>query len=199
MIPEIKFYPSPIYESKWWDFRKIKPAKIDDETFQLLVQQIKSRKSLFEEYLRDMTNILGITWKRKEIEVWMVSLNIGCFSRPLTLSFSKQNNQPRDVDHIIDDLTHELIHNALIEQPNYNNAIERLSKDFESEPFRMHVHVLVHAVHAIIYKTKRGTQRMEWDISNSQNYPPYQRAWEVVQKEGAENILGKYLGVKLRE
>ena len=85
-IPEIKFYTSPVYEGKWWDFRLTKPPKINEEQFLQSVNKIRARKQLFQEYLRDITRILGIEWSRKEIEVWMVSLSIGVFSRPLTLS-----------------------------------------------------------------------------------------------------------------
>ncbi len=195
-IPEIKFYTSPVYEGKWWDFRLTKPPKINEEQFLQSVNKIRARKQLFQEYLRDITRILGIEWSRKEIEVWMVSLSIGVFSRPLTLSLCWERGKVRDIDHLIDDLTHELIHNALIEHPRYSEALKLLEKDYAPEPFRTYVHILVHAVHVLIYKTKRGEHRMEWDIQKAQSNQPYARAWEIVQKEGPEKILEKYLGSK---
>ncbi len=196
-VPDIKFYQSRIYETVWWDFRTTKPPKIEREIFEQRLEEIRSRKGLFQEYLNEMTNILGIEWKRKEIEVWLVSLNVGCFSRPLTISLSLNNSKPKDIDHIIDTLTHELIHNALIEHPHYRDALKLLEKDYSPELPIMYIHILVHAVHSIVYKNKRGTHRMEWDIERVKRNPPYRKAWKVVQKEGAENILHKYLGVQV--
>lgn len=196
IVPEIKFYTSPVYERVWWNFRLTKPPKIDPETFDRMVSEIRSRKNLFHEYLKDMTHLLGIEWHRKEIEVTMVSLNIGCFSRPLTISLSNRNSHPRDTEDSVDDLTHELIHNALVEHPQYKDALEKLAKDFPKEPFLMHVHVLVHAVHALIYEQKRGTHRMNRDIEQCQKNEPYKKAWKVVQEKGSSAILKKYMGVK---
>lgn len=198
-IPEIKYYTSPVYENKWWNFRLTKPPRIEPKEFDFLVAQIRTRKNLFEQHLREMTHILGITWKRKEIETTMLPLAIGSFSRPLTISLSKQNGRPMDVEDAADILTHELIHNALLEHPLYRDVVEKLAKDYSQDPFLMHVHILVHAVHAIIYESSRGTHRKERDIQRCQKNPPYKKAWEIVEKEGSKKILKKYLKIKEEE
>ncbi len=194
-IPEIKYYTSPVYEGKWWDFRLTKPPRIEPREFNQLVEQIRARKNLFTQHLREMTRILGISWERKEIEVTMLPLAIGSFSRPLTLSLSKRNGKPFDIEDAADILTHELIHNALLEHSLYRDATEKLAKDYPQEPFLMQVHILVHSVHAIIYETSRGTNRKERDIQRCQKNPPYKKAWEIVEKEGSQKILKKYLRI----
>lgn len=194
-VPELKIYTSRIYENAWWNYKTTKPAKLDNDVFFQRVEGVRARKRLFHEYLSDMTRILGITWKRKEIEAWLVGISIRTFSTPLTIALVTRNGKPLDVEDVVDALTHELIHNALAERDDYGEALKKLEKEYPEETFTMRVHILVHAVHAVIYTQKRGTDRLARDIESCKNSPDYVKAWEAVQHEGAENILKKYLGV----
>ncbi|MDZ4255984.1 MAG: hypothetical protein U1C71_00075 [archaeon] len=192
-IPNIHFQRSWVYEQKWWEFRLTKPPRISEEAANQLFKQIKERKPLFEHLLGEITRTLQITWKRKEIEVTMIALFIGSFSKPLTISLSDAHGHPNDIEDLIDIIIHELIHNALNEHPQINAALTKIRTDYPDEPFLTHIHILVHALHMTLYEQHRGMDRAQRDIDKSALHPSYAKAWQIVTKEGAENILNKYL------
>ncbi len=194
MTPELKFYTSTFYEGQLTKQTTNKSNKLSREEFVELVTQIKQRKNQLQHYLNEITQMLQVTWERKEIEVWLVNRYNVSFSHPLTIAVMNPS-RVRDMEEIIDVIIHELIHVALPLHPQYAHALEELKKDYPTATKTTQIHIIVHAILAIYFQKLRGNHRMSMDIQYLENYPEYKQAWDIVLEKGPEKILEKYLGI----
>ena len=64
-------------------------------------------------------------------------------------------------------------------------------KKYKKEPFITRNHILLHSVHAILLERLFGEKRLKKEIKRPIN-KDYKRSWEIVQKEGYQNILNEF-------
>ena len=86
-----------------------------------------------------------------------------------------------------------MIHCFLIQQSERLKRAYREASDTYSEESVVTVnHILVHAMLKYLWLRAGMAERVQADISASQDYPDYKKAWAIVERDGEENILDRF-------
>ncbi|MFH0714712.1 MAG: hypothetical protein V1847_02905 [Candidatus Diapherotrites archaeon] len=196
MLPELEFKRSRIYERTLLRLAKKEPmARLKRPVLLETFGNLEARKPELTTILKEITKILGINWKRKSIRIYCLSFREHgtTFSDPLTVSLCTSKGQPAEIENLVDLITHELIHNAFEEISGFCEIVERLKKDFPNLPEDAHSHILLHAVHSLIYKKFSNLEQFEADKKKAESHSELASAWKIVEQEGAETLVSKYL------
>ena len=152
-----------------------------DNIFDIKVQELQKEWDEWgSKILAEIASISRLQWHEKEIIVYLTG-GVRPYSDPLTLNLRST----------IDTLTHELIHRILTEPENwrlFKNSWEELMQKYSQEPEKTRTHVIVHAIHTPILKNLFGEERYQKE-RNSMTSPDYVRAWEIVDRDGYEDII----------
>lgn len=124
-----------------------------------------------------LKEITGLTFKEKKIPCY---LNMDySFSDPLSIRIQEPEKMKETLIH---ELIHVLFTQNNIKNKKFQNKWNKYWDDFKDEPRLVKSHILVHAVHNLLTGQKRDSVKAE-----------YVRSWEIVEKEGAQNLVDKYL------
>lgn len=137
-----------------------------------------------------LSEISGLGWKEEHIPCYMVGPYKG-YSDPLSVSSFLVEAQ------FIDILTHELIHRLLMQNLEESKGFWHwIHEKYGDEKRLVTNHIPVHAIHKKLYLEMGWGERLENDIDRAKtlNAEAYIRAWDIVDKEGYENIIGKIKG-----
>ncbi|MEK6916085.1 MAG: hypothetical protein AABW89_06100 [Nanoarchaeota archaeon] len=195
MLPKIEFRYSYIYDDVYRHSVEIKEfLKRADKKYPSPYEIIKfldglrnAWKNQGERILKTINKVSGLKWSDKTMVCYVVGF---CrpMSDPLTIKFCK------DIDHTIDILTHELIHNIQLSVDNkkWNKWLKYLDFNYRNESKTTKDHILLNAFHTEIYLKLFDSERLERDIENSHISPDYLKSWKIVEKEGHEKIINKF-------
>jgi len=193
MTPKIIFKYSWIYDQNWkmW----IKNYKFAKEYGQYpstkeILDYIPKINKLWEKdeekVLKELSKITGIKWEEKIIKCYVVGQCIP-FSDPLTLSLYRRS------DYFIDVLTHELIHRLFCQSiKGTKKAWEHIHKNYKNYPHKVRIHIILHAIHTHVFLKFFGEQRLEREIRIMSKLSDYKQAWDIVKKEGYQNIINGF-------
>lgn len=201
MIPKIEFRYSSIYDEFNKKYLETYYKAYKKPKTKILLKKYPSQKKL-ENYIKkikplwknkekkiltEIAKITGLKWREKKIRVYLVGKCIP-FSDPLTMPPYK------DKDEFIDTLTHELIHQIQMQADDklWKKWWAYIKQNYGKELRKTKSHILLHAVHWEIYLRLFNKRHLEENIKKSSRNEPYRKAWEIVQKEGHENIIKKF-------
>jgi len=192
MLPKIIFRYSWIYDQIWRDIRKNR--KDYPSIKKVLNYRLKAEKIWKKEGNKILTEIEKIThlkWRAKIIICYVVG-NSRPFSDPLTIPFYKKTTR------FLDTLTHELIHNIFVQ--NFDRTEKCWNfffSKYKKESRTTNIHVPLHAIHTRIllnlYGKNRLKEEIEWAGNFIKKYPDYKRSWEIVNKDGHQNIIKEFV------
>ena len=192
--PRVIFKYSWIYDKNWKIWIKLYPrmAKLPWPSATEIKNYIKKIEKFGSKdgkrVLDEISKVIGLKWT-EDIKCYVVGHARG-FSDPLTLGVMKDPND------FIDTLVHELIHQILAAQKGNkkrtSKAWDYIYKKYKDESVSTKNHIPVHAIHNHIYLKFFGKKRLEKDINHCQRFPDYKRSWEIVEKEGYENIIKEF-------
>jgi len=185
MIPKVEFIYSYVYDQMWSKAKE--ENKIPVETIERYVKDIEIIwRKIETKILKDISKISGLKWTEKKIKCYVLRSG-GCFSDPLTISYYKNKKD------FIDVLVHELIHQIQIQgEYNFHLWNRYLKKKYPKESLLTINHIIIHSIHKKIYLKLFNKGRLENDLKISDKYYDYKKAWEIVEKEGADNIIKKF-------
>lgn len=187
MMPKIIFKYSWIYDQKWKEWMKVyrpdkkypSPQKIQNYIKKVEILWLKDEKKV----LAELSNVAGLKWKEKTIICYFVGNGIS-FSDPLTLRIYNK------ADYCVDILIHELIHQLFIQNEANNwNVWKYFHKKYKADSFKTRIHIPVHAIHWHIFLKFYGEKRLKREIKLMSKYIDYKKAWDIVEKEGYQNII----------
>ena len=112
-------------------------------------------------------------------------------SDPLTIKVC------RGIDHAIDILTHELIHQmqSQVDDKKWNKWLSFLNSKYPNESNLTKSHVFLNAVHKKIYLELFNDDRFKRDVENSNVSAGYRDSWKIVDEWGYENIIKKFKAI----
>ena len=194
MIPKIEFRSSFVYDNNFRDLKWIKEyLRKQKKKYPLdkeIENYIKKIKPIWKKYEKDILSriqkITGLKWRDKKILVYVVGI---CrpISDPLTIGIYK------DKKVFIDTLAHELIHQIQFQnEKNIGNWWKYVFNKYKKEPFKTKGHIFLYAVHWKLLLEIFNEKRLKENIKFDGPYSDYKRAWEIVEKEGYENIIKKF-------
>ena len=199
MIPKITFRYSEIHdemmklqlETAYVAYKKPKTKKAVEnypspkriKNYILKIEPLWKKQE--KRILQEISKLTNLHWIEKIIKVYVVG-NFRPYSDPLTV---RLENNPKD---FIDILTHELIHQIQSQNSKiFKKWLAYMKKKYKKEKRRTKSHILLHAVHKMIYLRLFNKKRLNRNIKRSYR-DSYKRAWEIVEEEGAENIIKKF-------
>lgn len=193
MLPKIKFKYSWVYDEMWKEAYGIKaePEEYPDckrlERYTGSVEKVW--RKIEKNVLREMQRLSGLKWNGGEIICYAVT-KVRPFSVPLTVPVYKDKTQ------FIDILVHELIHNLFGQNKGRLLKDSKFYKKYRKYNLKTRIHILLLAIHKALYLKFFSKKRIKRDIDRaekySKKYPQYKRAWEIVEKEGYENIIKEF-------
>jgi len=193
LIPKIIFKYSWIYDQNWkivWLDSKKKVFKTYPSP-EMVFKYIKKIEKLWrkeeKKVLTEISKITGLKWQEKFIDCYVVGRRIP-FSQPLTMQVYEK------YDYFIDVLTHELIHNIFIQnEKNLGNCWKYFFEKYKKEPNNTQVHIYLHAFHKHIFLKLYNERRLKREIESISRFPAYKRSWEIVQRDGYQNIINEFV------
>lgn len=185
MVPRVEFQNSWIYDQELPRNRRSPklPRKLVERRILLY-----SRRwgQVGRRILRELSRVTRLPWRERVIICYVTTLRRRPFSDPLTMPAY------RYVENFIDVFTHELIHRLIAARRN--EALTRRNRRFLMRRYRrenqlVQTHILVHAIHAHILLTIFGEKRLQKEIAGMQHRRDYRRAWQLVCRDGYQNII----------
>ncbi|QQG39953.1 MAG: hypothetical protein HYS81_00900 [Candidatus Aenigmatarchaeota archaeon] len=130
----------------------------------------------------------GLPWKDDAVTCFVVNYAVNGFGYPLTLTTHEGKTEP---SRAVLTLVHELAHvNLMYEGPGrLRDYWKTFHERYAGEDVMTRNHIPVHAALAIVLPQTFGEDALVSLKSRDAKDPPYKRAWEIVDNEGAENIL----------
>ena len=194
MIPKIEFRYSWVYDNRYRESKKLqdilkKQGKTypSPEKIGKYIERIKQIWGRIEKKTLDkISRIYGLNWNEEKIKCYIVGFGRP-FSDPLTMKLYNNKND------FIDTLTHELMHQIQIQNSEKTKKWWKYIGDkYKSETILTKNHILLHAVHWQLYLDLYNKNRLEKEIKISGSYPDYKKSWEIVKREGYENIINEF-------
>ena len=188
MTPEIIFTYSRIYEGALNGeiFKKKRESLSEVKILNYIKSIEKAWKRDEKDILREISKVTGLNWEEKHIYCYLIEKGTS-FCPPLTMPMIK------DKVLFMDLLTHELVHGIFNFPPDNfkksKKAWDYINKKYRKESRKTRIHILVHAVHNYILNKLYDKKRLKKNIQFLSSQIDYKRAWDIVQKEGYQNIL----------
>ena len=189
--PKIIFKYSWIYDQTWkegWLMKKVKNYPSERKILNYIKKVEKLWRKDEKKVLKELSKVSHLKWKAKSIDCYIVG-RCRSFSWPLTVRIFD-----KDLDHFIDVLIHELIHNLFIQNfKELSNIRQYLGSKYKKETKTTNVHIIVHAFHSHIYLKFYNEKRLKKDIKFISRFSDYKKSWEIVQKEDYQNIINEFI------
>lgn len=193
MIPKVVFKYSWIYDQNWKKWIKLY-RKIDKyPSTRKILNYIKKVEKLWrkdeKKIFAELSKISGLKWKSKIFYCYVVGRCIP-FSDPLTLPVYEKHP-----DYFVDVLTHELIHQLFVEGGNLEKsktAWSYIDRKYREESHTTKIHIPLYALHSHIYQKFYDERRLNRNIDFIKHLPDYKRSWDIVKKEGYQNIIQEF-------
>ena len=195
MIPKINFVWSFIYQEEIHLVKDLEYDRLKSESrVSNFIKEVETEGgSVGKKTLYYMEEITGLKWKKPEINCYVLDISLfGPISDPLTIPISLWDGDQvhsLSVNRFVDMLIHELIHNLFIQ--NESKSLDKffvyLINKYKNE--NVAIHVPVHAIHKEIFLKIFGVNRLKEEIKMCDYYPEYKESWEIVNKDGSNNII----------
>ncbi len=162
---------------------KLDTEGLEEKRDALLVEWNKQEDKIVD----GLTQITGLTFLRNYIDVFLIKATEGgSISFPLIVKVSEDDSKTMCV------IVHELIHNIMWDNNEKDNWSSKVRKLYPLENKKTAIHVAVHAILEAVYvDILKKLKDIVKVIEDSQKFPDYKRAWEIVKEEGYKNIIAK--------
>jgi len=196
-MTKIAFRYSRPYDVHWDKWFKLKPDSTEREMLEktdvenIIHQLEKIWYPVEKNILDEISEILKLNWKEEEIICYVAS-NAHGISDPMTVGINNRNS-----DKIINTLIHELAHRIFIQEENKNlvePAWAWVKSQYKEESLVTQIHIVCHSLLKHLYLKFFDNERLNQNIARHQKYDDYRKAWEIVEKEGYQNILDNFVG-----
>jgi hypothetical protein len=132
---------------------------------------------------KTMSKVSGLEWQKPIINCWVVQKSIP-FSMPLTIPMRP------NLYNLFEVIIHELVHNIIVQ--NSARIKKEPLKRYEKFSRLTRNHILVHAIlHETLLELYDEKQTKIFIQDYDRLSGDYRKAWDVVEKEGAKNIIAE--------
>lgn len=190
VVPRVYFLYSWVYDDEhrkfYNNYIKQYPSKKKTENYIKEIEKIW--RGMENKIFKDISRIAGLKWKWKNIVCYVVGYG-SPISDPLTLPIYQNDGKL-----FIETLTHELIHQLLLQNSGLEKYDRTWNHIYKKESDNVKIEVVVFAIQSHIYLKFFGEKRLKKDIQMCKNWKlkDHIRAWEIVQRDGYENIVNEF-------
>ncbi len=197
-VPKVRFVYSPIYETVFKErnvankrFNKKATDKIwKKERIDRYVDYTRGIQKKWDKIndraMRLLSETYKLEWKEVDINCYVMDSLYCSFSLPTTLRIY------RDWDTMQAFVIHELGHRLELSNTDRINW-KRYNSKFKKEQWTTWRHILLYAVLKQVYSKLFGELKTKSYVNLDKNLPDYSRAWQIVEKYGAENIIKEFI------
>jgi len=192
--PKIIFRYSKIYDEYIGKEKPSETAVVKTVNYIKKLRNAWGKKE--EKILKEISQITGLKWRENYIHCYIVRRGGGSISDPLTLVMYNKKGALGKLDLLIDLLVHELIHRIFTSKENFQKskkAWDYIYKKYKNEIEKTKIHIVIHAIYKDIYLKFYNKKRLERHIQWASEKKDYQRAWQIVEKEGYQNIINQFI------
>jgi len=195
MIPKIEFRYSSIYDSKYRENFEKKgenyPSPEEILNYTKKINNLWNKKGKM--ILRNISEITKLNWKEEKIICYVIGKG-KCFSDPLTIKIYP------DSEEFITNLIHELIHQIQTQNNSkFKKWFEEINNLYINKSRLTKNHILLDAFLSKIIEKLYSKNKLSKIIKKDSESADYKIAWEIVQKEGVDNIIRKFRQINRRE
>lgn len=188
-IPSIYFYYSSIYDEvlsgKPVNYKRIEKGRKVAISF----QKYWDKKSY--RILTTMSKISHLKWRFDKNICYLSFFAPFSYSAPLTMRIRKEKERMLTI------LVHELSHNLFVGNRKKVIPLAKIYKKYAREKRNVRIHVSVEAlvkltIEKVFKKNAEKYLKYErwWELFKKGRRPiEYKRAWEIMLREGPENVL----------
>ena len=192
----VEFRWSFIYEIQHHPER-FDPSKIEEESKDFIVSLIEEWNKVKEGVISYIEELTNLKYKSQKINCYVIHTStMNPISDPLSIAINfKMGDEIFTLtkERFVDMMIHELIHNLFIEnEKETKEYFNKLLSGMYSDNWNISTHVLIHAIHKKIFEKFFEKKRFDEEIESSSYYPDYKTAWEIVEKEGSDEIISKF-------
>lgn len=171
-------------------FRKLQDQNYPDPD--LVSEKTEQFKEVWGNHEKDilqaLQKVLGLNFFHQTVDVFVVGKVPNSISTPTIIHMNM------DDDRFLYVLTHELIHVLLSDNSEGRLFGKRIESLYPDEPKLVRNHVAVHSVLEIIFTDYiPKPDLLNNDKRISQDKPAYKKAWDIVERDNAQNILTQIL------
>lgn len=187
MLPVIEFRYSQVYDRRWKGLLSLQNGGIlEYPTPQYIQKYITEKEGVWkvneDRILSGISEITGLQWQDERIRCYFVR-RCRPFSDPLTLMPFNSD------DKLIDNLSHELVHQIFIQNSDRASAAWSFFREKYREESKVTVnHIILYAVLIKLYKSMSQYDRLV-ELQSNLSDKDYTRAWEIAQDEGYDMII----------
>lgn len=187
MLPKIKIVYSRIYDIAFCLAYGKKYDSTDEMRGRAYAKKLqKAWDKAAKKILLLMENFSGMKWKEHAIKAYVVKHLDWEFSDPITLTYTLP------IQENIEVLVHELSHNLEYQNPKRVDR-KKLEKTYSREHFVVVEHIVPQAILWLAYEKFYGPQRRKNIIESYKGWPYHYRAWKIVERDGAEEIVRRFV------
>lgn len=148
--------------------------------------------------LAELSRVSGLKWSEPKIKCYVTTHQLDApFSDPLTIGilYGKNDEHTAPAGYFLDILVHELIHQLFIQQgqnKKFQYAYWKQINKHKKEHFNVTIHILLHALLKHLLLKYFGKEMLKKEFEGSKKLCDYNRAWQIVEKEGYQNIISEF-------
>ena len=181
--PKLDITYSFIYDQMIHFWGKKKYTKTNYELGKKYTKRIQTQwKKIERKAFNTISKASGLKWKKPVIDCYITTAKIYSFSGPLTIAIKK------DMKLQIEILIHELVHNIVVQNMKKVRG-KLMHKKYGRYGMKTKIHVLINAILKQTLLQLISKQRVSKHIKRYNKQPAYKLAWQIVEKQGADNII----------
>lgn len=184
-MPKLRIIYSWVYDGVLHEYHKKKYLKKEYKEGLVRAKRLQKRWDKIEaKVFRAMSKVSGLKWKDKVIDCFIVKYVSMPFSQPMTIWMWQKG------EYLLETIVHELVHQLFIQnQGRVKYSDSRIAKKYKKESLNVRIHTPTHAVLKLTLEKVFGKEKTKHFIKAYNHLPEYKKAWQIVEKEGAENII----------
>jgi hypothetical protein len=144
-----------------------------------------------DKIFKTTSDVSGLKWKKDFVVCYVVKHIPNPISRPLTLRINRNFIEQKTT--IIHELTHNLLFQNYKKIKRMYTLTGKIYRKYAKESLNTKIHLPVHAIVKLTLEKAFGKEAKKYIKYETRFYGKrsidYIRSWEIVEKEGPENIL----------
>ncbi len=201
LIPKVEFVHSFIYDKiiveEFWE-DKYNYDKSQKRISNYIKKIEPQWRKVEKKVLLELSKVTGLKWCEPKIKCYVTTHHLDApFSDPLTIGlfYGEHDEHTMSTGNFLDVLAHELIHQLFIQQgkdKKFQHAYWKQINRYKNEHFNVTIHILLHALLKHILLKYFGKEMLKKELEGSKKLYDYNRAWQIVEKEGYQNIISEF-------
>ena len=170
--------------------------------FEVIKVQVNKLKELWakindqDQIIKKIIDLTGVNLSR-DMEAWIIGSGLSPMSHPFIVPISAKNKEIFSEETFVEIIIHEIIHKFVGDQeetPRLEKYWNYLKNDkYKDESSSTRNHVILYAVLKVIIVEFFGRDKLSRYVRMENLPEDYKKAWDLMELEGAENLIAEFV------